>query len=155
MKSIFYLILCLCLLGSSAWAVEGKPYGQAITLKKVTEVSEILKTPEQFVGKRVLIEGTVVNVCSHRGCWMDIAAKEAFQKIQVKVADGEIVFPISARGKEALVEGVVERLDIPKEAIIRWRKHQAEERGETFDPQKITKGETIYRIRGIGAMIRE
>ena len=155
MKSIIYVAIGLLMFGNQLIAANIKEYGQPITLKKVTEVSDILSSPQQYVKKRVLIKGTVVAVCSHRGCWMDIAAKEAFQKIQVKVADGEIVFPISAKGKEALVEGIVERLDISKESIIRWRKHQADRLGKSFDPKTVTGGETIYRIKGIGAVIKD
>jgi hypothetical protein len=155
MKSIICAAIWLLMFSSQLTAASSQEYGQAITLSNITEVSDILNAPEQYLNKKVLITGTVVAVCSHRGCWMDIAAKEAFKKIQVKVADGEIVFPISAKGKEALVEGIVERLDISKEAIIRWRKHQAERQGKTFDPKTVTGGETIYRIKGIGAVIKD
>ena len=155
MKSTIILIIALLLFSISPEMSAAKEYGQSITLKQKTAVAEILKSPDSYVGKKVLIEGTVVAVCSHRGCWMDIAAKEAFKKIQVKVTDGEMVFPISAKGKGALVEGIVERLNISRDALIRWRKHQAERHGTEFDPQSITSGMTIYRIKGLGAVIKD
>ncbi len=132
-----------------------KEYGQPLTLKHVTNVADILESPDSYVDKKVLIEGTVVAVCSHRGCWMDIAAKKAFKQIRVKVADGDIVFPLSAKGREALVEGMVERLHFSREDIIRWRRHQAEQHGTEFDPKTVTSGETIYRIKGLGAVIED
>ena len=37
--------------------------------------------------------------------------------------------------------------------VIAQRKHHAEETGETFDPSSVTGGETVLRIRGLGAEI--
>ncbi|MCP4750541.1 MAG: DUF4920 domain-containing protein [Proteobacteria bacterium] len=142
-------------LSHDAFALEGKTYGKGVTLEKPTPVSEIMANPERFVGKTVLIQGNVVGVCSHRGCWMDIASDVPFQKIQVKVADGEIVFPLDAKGKKAMAEGILEKLEYSREQIVRWRRHQAERRGETFDPSTVKGGETFYQIRGTGAVIQD
>ncbi len=86
---------------------------------------------------------------------MDIASDKAFEKIQIKVLDGEIVFPMSARGKDALIEGIVEALKYSKDEAIEWLEHKAEEKGETFDPKSVTGPLTIYRIQGLGAKIME
>jgi hypothetical protein len=62
---------------------------------------------------------------------------------------------MSAQGKEALVEGVVEALRFSKEDTISWLKHKAEEKGESFDPETVTEGTTVYRIKALGAEITE
>lgn len=142
-----------------SFAVDGKTktntLGKPITLTKVTSISQILDNPQEFLGDTVLVSGTVIDVCKKRGCWMEIASDSSFQSIKVKVKDGEIVFPLSAKGSTALVEGVVEQLVFTKEEVIKMEQHQAEEQGTEFDPSTITKGKTIYRIRGIGAVIEE
>jgi hypothetical protein len=118
-------------------------------------VSAILEAPDAYVGERVLVEGTVVQVCEMRGCWMDIASDREFEKIQIKVDDGVIVFPMTAKGKSALVEGVVEVLELTHEEAIEAARHKAEEHGEEFDPSTVTGPETTYRIRGHGAVITD
>lgn len=150
--SIFLLLISFPLLAAE---LQGKTYGQQPQLKEITKVSIILEKPDAYVGKRVLVEGVVVDVCSNRGCWMDIASDKPFEKIQIKVADGEIVFPLDAKGKKALVEGIVEKLEFTKEQIIAWKQHHAEAHGEKFDPSTVTSGEVYYRIRGLGAIIEE
>ncbi len=154
-----YLLIFLAaihvLISAQAFEIKGKNYGNPLTLSEITKISNIMAKPESFVGKTVLVKGVVVDVCSHRGCWMDIASDAPFEKIQIKVADGEIVFPLDAKGKQALVEGVLEKLEYSKEQIVKWRRHQAEMHGESFDPKSITSGETYYRIRGFGAVIEE
>ncbi len=158
MRYILVLLAAIHVLSTThthAFEKKGTSYGKPLTLSKITKVSHIMANPGDFIGKTVLVKGVVVNVCSHRGCWMDIASDAPFEKIRIKVADGEIVFPLDAKGKEALVEGVLEKLEFTKEQIIQWRRHHAEKHGETFDPGSVTSGETHYRIRGTGAVIKE
>ena len=152
---IIIALLLIVLLNTFAFALKTEIYGEKLTLSKVTKISEILAAPEQFIGQKVLVKGMVVEVCAKRGCWMYLASDKAFEKIQIKVLDGEIVFPMSARSKEALVEGVVEALKYSKEDAIAWLQHQAEEKDESFDPKNVTSGMTVYRIKALGAEIAE
>jgi len=133
----------------------GTTYGEPITLTSLTPVSAILDDPPAFIGQRVLVQGMVVAVCEEKGCWMDIAGDREFEKVQIKVDDGVIVFPLSARGKMALVEGVVEELQLTEEQAIAEGMRKAEEHGETFDPASVTGPQTIFRIRGSGAVIAD
>lgn len=137
-------------------AFTGTTYGEPLTLTELTPVSAILEDPQAYLGKRVLVKGMVVAVCEMKGCWMDIASDRAFEKIQIKVDDGVIVFPLTARGHEALVEGVVEELQLTYEQALEQARHQAEEHGEEFDPSSVPEGpQTIYRIRGLGAVVAD
>ena len=148
------LAMVFCTVGI-AYAFSGQQYGKPLTLKEVTKVSQIEKNPEGFVGKKVLVTGTIVEVCASRGCWMNIASDTPFEKIQIKVVDGVIVFPMSARGHNAYVEGVLERLAMSKKEAIEYYKHKAEEKGVKFDPASVTGPETTYRIRALGAVIEK
>jgi len=129
-------------------------YGKGITLSDHTLLSTIMEEPEKFEGKQVLLSGTIVEVCPKRGCWVDLSGDKEFEKIQVKVKDGEIVFPLSAKGSEALVEGVVEKLELTKDQAVRYQAHQAEEKGIEFDSTSVTGPLTIWRLRGLGAEIK-
>jgi len=128
--------------------------GEKITLNKITKLSEINANPSKYLGKRVLVEGLVIDVCSARGCWMDLASDVPFQKMQIKVVDGVIVFPMEAKGRMAKVEGIVEELDFDLEETIEYYEHQAFEKGEKFDPSTVKEPMKIYRILGLGAEIR-
>jgi hypothetical protein len=154
MKNRLLLLLVSLLLIPSVLLAE-ENLGLPLTLSKEIKISVIAKNPNSYIGKRVLVKGMVVDVCSTRGCWMDIASDEAFEVIQIKVLDGEIVFPISARGKTALVEGVVEKLMLSYEEVLEHEKHKADEKGEKFDSSTIKKEDkVIFRIRALGAEIQ-
>ena len=147
---ISLLMLSLLAIGTLS---EARTFGAAMTVQKTTQVSEIFKNPKEYVGRKVKIKGLVVDVCAKRGCWLYIAGDKPFQKIQIKVDDGVIVFPMSARGKTATVEGVVEQLEMTREEAIAYHKHLAEERGQKFNPASVRGDEATYRIRGTGADI--
>lgn len=131
---------------------ESTKLGNEITLSEKTKISDILKDPESYLDKTVLVEGEVLDVCSHMGCWMELKS-DSEGKIKIKVKDGEIVFPVEAKGKTALVEGKVYKIDLTKEEAIEYFKHFAEESGKEFDPSTITGPVTIYQIKGLGAEI--
>jgi hypothetical protein len=98
-------------------AVAGTEYGGGVTLERASSISDILAEPGLYVGKTVKVTGKVVDVCAHRGCWMDLAGEKSGQTIRIKVEDGVIVFPASARGRRATVQGAVEMMTpCPEEA---------------------------------------
>ncbi len=148
------VVLCalLLLVGLEAGAEER--FGGGVTLSELTPISVLAAEPESWVGKMVLVEGTVVEVCAKRGCWMDIAGDQAYQKIRIKVDDGVIVFPMSARGKVARVQGTVEAVRRTPEEAEAWARHLAEEQGRPFDPASAAAATTEYRVRATGAVIR-
>ena len=148
----FILALSLVVMLAPASGL-AKTFGQPVSLSEETAVSSIIDNPDAYVGRKVKVSGLVIDVCSRRGCWVYLAGDREFEKIRIKVTDGEIVFPMEARGKQAVVEGVVESMELTKEQVIARRKHHAEETGEAFDPASVTSGETILRIRGLGAEI--
>ena len=127
--------------------------GKEITLKEKTSISKILDAPEEFIGKDVLVEGEILDVCAMAGCWMELKSDVENQKIKIKVKDGDIVFPVEAKGKTAIVEGTVYKIDLTKEEALNYYEHVAEEQGFAFDPSTVTGPVTIYQIKGLGAEI--
>ena len=150
-KAILAFLPALCVvLPLAAIAAE---YGRPVTLEETTKVSEILDSPEQYLGREVKVEGMIVEVCARRGCWMELAGDRQYEKIRIKVDDGVIVFPLSARGKKALVQGRVEAISMSLDEARRFYAHQAEEKGTAFDPSTVTGPVDFYQIRAAGAVI--
>jgi len=133
----------------------GTQYGEELTLVEMTPVSDILADPEAFVGQRVLVEATVVAVCESKGCWMELASESGSETLKIKVDDGVITFPLTAKGLRARAEGVVERLDFTVEQAIAQAEMEATEHGTEFDPSSITEPTTTYQIKGIGVVIED
>jgi hypothetical protein len=155
MFKVYTFILGVFLISNIIFSAFGTRYGDEITLEEKTSISDILANPAQYEGKKVLVEGTVVGVCAKRGCWIDLAGDKEFEKIRIKVNDGEIVFPMEAKGKTALVEGEVFAYTYETDAECTGScQHKAEEgkeKEECKDHKKVTS--TVYMIKGLGAVI--
>ena len=82
-------------------------YGQVTEGPTVTP-SAVLADLDAFAGKAVRLEGTATAVCGKAGCWMDVADDAA--SIRIKVRDGQVVFPISAKGRRVVAEGTLVKI---------------------------------------------
>ena len=147
--------LAAALLLASGTVFADQKLGKPLTLDMATPLAEIEAHPEKYVGMNVQVRGRATEVCLAMGCWMTIVDPVGERTIRVKVNDGEIVFPKSAVGKLAIVEGKLIKLELTREQAIVQARHEAEEQGRKFDPKSIKKGVTIYMIAGAGAVIRD
>jgi len=147
-------IALLVLAAGSIHAEDGKVYGEPLTGTETIAISELLGNPEPYLGEVVRVEGLVTGVCEKRGCWMSLAGDEEFQEIRIKVDDGVIVFPMEAKGRKAVAEGVFTKIEMTMEQTLAYREHHAQEHGEEFDPSTVTEPLTFFQIRGTGAVIR-
>ena len=147
-----FVILFIILITVTAYSQSDK-YGKEISLTEKTSISTILTQPEKYVGKTVLVEGEILEVCAMAGCWMELKSDAENQKVKIKVKDGDIVFPVEAKGKSALVEGTVYKIELTKEEAVEYYEHVAAEQGTEFDAATVTGPITLYQIKGIGAEI--
>ena len=141
--------------GKAAAAVKGKVYGKGVSSVPSVAVSTLMGSVEQYVGKRVRVEGMVTDVCPMRGCWFNMAGDKPGTQIRFKVRDGVMVFPMSAKGQYAVAEGVVRKIPLNLAQSKRYMAHQAEEKGEPFDPNTVTEPLTLVRLDGVGAVLRD
>ena len=154
MKKVNLLALLCVLSVKTVMATEGMEFGKPITLETSTAIAAILAEPEDYVGEKVRVEGTVIDVCTKQGCWMEIAIDNPEERIQAKVEDGVIVFPQEAKGRAAVVEGEVQKLELSLEQTVAFLKHEAEEKGIAFDPSAVKEPRNFYRIWVSGATVK-
>ena len=152
MRKIGMLSIALLLM-VSAYA-QNYNLGAELTLTEITKISDILKDKDSFLGKRVLVEAEILQVCEANGCWIELKSDDE-DMLRVKVRDGEIVFPVEAKGKTALVEGELYKVEMDHETAIKYFKHLADDAGREFDPSTVTGSYTLYQLKGIGAVIKE
>lgn len=126
-------------------SAEEKKLGDGVTLKEATPIASLTANPADFVGKTVRIDGVATDVCTHMGCWMAVApeGQPNGATVRLKVEDGVIVFPVSAKGKHVSAQGVFEEVKDAegKEAAGEHAKHDA-------------KASKQYQIKATGALIK-
>jgi len=179
MRRVVTIAAVLCACAGLVQAAGVKKYGKDLTLKETTKISAIYAQPDQYNGKRVKVQGPIVQVCEMKGCWIALASDQEFQTIRFKVDDGVIVFPMTAKGLTATVEGVVsvETLSV-EEQIARAKEMEKEEGKGTgqgmgqgmghemgkemgkdtkkpFDPKSVKGPKTVIMIKGEAAEIQD
>ena len=131
-------------------------YGQEITIQDKNQIGILLDSPQTFLGQEVTVSGEITEVCPMRGCWIDIKDFDTESHIRIKVTDGKIVFPLSAKGKHVDVQGKFTKIEFTEEQARNWKIHLAQEKGIILKPEdvEITPEDLVeYRINGIGASI--
>ena len=142
----------LLLLSLSVAALFGaEKFGKGLTLKEATPLATLLNTPGDYVDEMVQVKGKIAEVCQMMGCWLQI--QDGDKAVRLKVKDGEIMFPKDGAGRKVAAEGVFKKIDLNQAQAVAWAKHEAEERGQTFDASKIKSGMTMYQIQGTGAVL--
>jgi hypothetical protein len=137
------------LAGMPATAGAPDTFGSGVSLEEVTPLARVIQQPEGFEGKIVRVEGVVTAVCAHMGCWMALAASDApgGQTVLLKVDDGVVVFPVTAKGRRAAAQGVVERVGGSAEG----REAAAEHARETNQSGRATPAG--WQIKTTGAVL--
>jgi hypothetical protein len=138
-------------LAAAVFAAEGKTYGAGVKLTAATPIEKLLASPKEYLGKTVRVDGVVTAVCDKAGCWMDLRDEKADAKagktLRMKVKDGEITFPVSAKGKKASIEGVFEPVGeaMAKEYAADAKEAKADSEMKTPAP--------AYQLKGTGAIV--
>ena len=140
---------------TQAAAPTGATFGAGVKLAETTPIDTILADPKAYQGKTVRVEGMITDVCPKRGCWFDLAGGGPGKKLKFKVTDGEMVFPVDAKGKVAVAEGVVAVRELSIEESKQYAEYQAKEYGIPYDPASITKPTSVVRLDGTGAVFRD
>jgi hypothetical protein len=150
------VLIFITVLATSSLRAEERTYGKGVSEPEdLLLISELLADPAEYLDETVRVRGPVVGVCKKRGCWMELASDAEFQSIQIKVEDGEIVFPLEILGNVAIAEGVFTALPLTLEQTRNYLKHETECQGGTFDVDSVKEPMTLYRIQGTGALVQE
>ena len=135
-------------------------YGSLIDISKLNSIDELINNAENYLNTEVLISGTILEVCPMRGCWISVQDKNSSTDIRVKVTDGQIVFPLSSKGRKVDVQGIFSKLIFNEQQARQWKVHLAEEKGiqlsledvqiepsDLYEYRIIGKSANIYSIR--------
>ena len=141
-------VLTMLVLSAVGVAAGDTKLGAGVALKEPTPIAAIVKSPQDYVGKAVRIDGVATAVCEEMGCWMAVAESDGKDAPTIRLQvehDGGIVFPMSAKGKKVSAEGTFE-------AIGGADEHAKEAASEHAKQDK--SASVQYQIKATGAVIR-
>ena len=116
-------------------------------------VAQVLAKPAGFLQHPFTVQGKIDAVCQKKGCWMQFATAADQPTFRLKVKDGDIVFPVSAKGKTAYAHGSLKAKPMTLEQTKTYLKHRAEEQGEAFDANAVQTAITLYQFEPVSVLI--
>ena len=131
-------------------------YGNMSKTQKVYGVDKLIDNKNDYMNSIVKVEGVIEEVCPMRGCWLRVVGESDYNKIRIKVKDGDIVFPLSSKGRKVVAEGQFSVLTLNKKQAKNWKKHLAAEKGIDIDTANILLTDSDhfeYRLSTSGAEI--
>jgi len=120
--------------------------GTGVSLKESTAIKALVEQPASYVGKTLRVDGVATAVCAHMGCWMAVAAAgdESGATVRLKVDDGVIVFPVTAKGRKVSAEGVFEVVGAAGDAKDASEEHAKQDAAASRQYQLKATGAVIY-----------
>lgn len=103
MKQVLALLTGSIIFSAQATTV----LGDNVSKTEVLPVTQLLAQPTNYLDEVVTVSGTVDSVCGKQGCWMKFVVAEQKVPFRLKVRDGDMVFPLTARGKTAYATGTL------------------------------------------------
>ena len=144
MKALIAAVGIAC---AAPFALEETKLGTGVALKEATAIAVLIERPQEYAGQTIRVDGIATAVCEVMGSWMAVAAEgdEQGKTVRLKVEDGVITFPVTARGRKVSAEGVFEEIGSTDP-------HGQEAAGEhaAKDRQAVKR----YHIKATGAIIR-
>ena len=123
-------------------------YGEDFTSdSKVVPAAEAI-TNESLHNKEVVVEGTISDVCTKKGCWLVLS--DGDQKMRITFKDYGFFVPKDSFNRRAIVRGTISTETIDEETA---RHYASESEGE--DPDKIDGPQKVITMVATGVKIAE
>jgi hypothetical protein len=139
-------VLCACasVQGGSEVVREGAP----VSSGPAVAAAEVLRSPELYEGKTVVVEGRIAEVCKVKGCWMVLGDRERWMRVTFK--DYGFFVPKDCEGAVARVEGVftVERVSVAQ------ARHYLEDAGRHEEAAKVVEAVETPTLVANGVELR-
>ncbi len=173
----YLLVLTLIALIATSCDNANKPKEGAENTKEMVVVEEITPVAvgdfeakaEEFVGKKIKLNGTVDHICSHGGQRLFLVSEDSDARIKVTPDEEIAAFNVELEGNKIVITGIVEEQRIDEDYLREWEEEiksgsdMADDKGEgSHLGGKVEKGgegadinEEMEKVNNLREMIKE
>ena len=113
-------VLSLALVALLFTACGQKQEAEQTEAANVMTVSQLLESPEQYIGKEITLEGTVTHVCKHGGRRVHLTDLEPNVKIRIEAPEKMAAFARELEGSDIVVSCVLRETRIDAAYLDEW-----------------------------------
>ena len=122
-------------------------FGTQPTMADSVKLVSFLEAPAQYVGKEVLVEGNVVDVCQKAGCWMVMS--DGRRQLRVTMKDHGFSVAKDGAGSWARVQGLVQEIPLDPETTAHFE-------GESARPDLLPEKQgQLFQIHASGVSLQD
>jgi hypothetical protein len=81
--------------------VNAQKFGGEVTLEESVNLAEIYASPDQYKDKEIRVEGSIKEVCQHKGCWLKLT--DGTKELTVRFKDYGFFIPKDAATPRSLL----------------------------------------------------
>lgn len=116
-------------------------WGGPITIMEISDLNSLLAEGEASLGKPVLIQASILNVCQKKGCWMEIPT--ASEPVRVVFKDYSFFVPKDLAGTEVYAQGELEK----KTLSVREQRHFLKDAGASrSERRQVNEPKAVYQF---------
>jgi hypothetical protein len=117
--------LCAAALFSFGVRAQTNATANAEATAPMVGVQELLKQPDRYAGKPIVLEGFVTDYCKRKGCWANIHDNDSDSKAQLRVKQDESdstfkAFEPEVQGRTVHVTGELKETKIDRDYLDKW-----------------------------------
>ena len=104
-RSVLFLVVVMLMISCGSGGPEGQVFGEGVSLKEAIPAGDLFAAAGQYNGQVVRVQGTISDMCKHKGCWMQIA--DGDQVLTVRFQDDAFTIPLESSGRSVDVQGIL------------------------------------------------
>jgi hypothetical protein len=143
----YFIALAAALLWMGGATAQDARFGAPIDAEGAISMAELQERMKPGETLETKVEGTVLECCQTKGCWMKVDAGDG-QTMRVRFKDYGFFVPKNSAGKTAVMQGVAAMETISVEDL----RHYAEDAGKSREEiEKITepKRQLVFMAEGV------
>lgn len=116
-------------------------------------LADLMGNPGDYVGKPILVSGTVDHVCRHGGKKMFIVDQNAGNRIRINVGNNIPSFDVELEGNDLVIEGIFQELVVNEDYLSRWEAELGnQQKASEEDHTRTELGEAADQGEHVGDM---
>jgi hypothetical protein len=152
-RSVIFILLALvgsftAAAGAPSAIPAGSDFGAGLTLSEPTPLADVVREPEKFEARPVLVRGRISDVCQRKGCW--VVLRDGGEQVRVRFHDYGFFLPTDIAGSEAFVEGLVKVEELSQKDARHYASESVDGNPDSITGPQREVGFTATGVRVIG-----
>jgi uncharacterized membrane protein YcgQ (UPF0703/DUF1980 family) len=130
--------------------LNAQKFGGEVTLENAVALSEVYAQPDKYNGQEMRIDGTITEVCQHKGCWIKLT--DGTDMLTVRFKDYGFFVPKNAANSKISIGGIFHS-DVDSHVEEESQAQKDPDKDEHIEAAENTSTQTSYSFTADAVII--